>query len=337
VAFVEGDRQTPSDEKNTITPQTGKKWGWLTVRVGVSLLLLSLLFLKIKPARVTQFLGGADRFLVLGCLCAYILLYLLLAFRWQLLLNVLSLKFPLRQLYGTYLIGVFFNNFLPTAIGGDMVRGLDLYRHTKKAKRLLGFTSMLIIAAVALVMLYPSFHDPWVTWVILGSTLLYVTILVLLLSPALFVLVSRVLRALNYHQIGTRLLEFPHTIALYTASPLPLLQTILLSLIIQTFTILIYFELTRALHLTIPLVDLFLFVPIISIIAMIPISLGGLGLREGISIYLFQKVGVDLAHAMGLSLAWYLILIGTGALGGAVFALRGFKRRPPSSPEPSRL
>jgi len=307
----------------------------------VSLLLLSLLFLKIEPARVAQILGGADLPLVLGCLFAYILLFLLLAYRWQVLLNVLSLNIPLRQLYGTYLIGVFFNNFLPTTIGGDMVRGLDLYRHTKKGKevvvtvlieRVLGFTSLLFIAAVALIVRYPSFHDPWVTGVVLGSTVLYVAILVLVLTPALYVLASRVLRAFKYHQIGPRLLEFPHTIARYTASPLTLLQTVLLSLIIQTFTILIYFALTRALHLTIPLADLFLFFPIISMIAMIPISLGGLGLREGVSLYLFQKVGVDLAHAMGLSLAWYLILIGTGVLGGAIFALRDFKHHPPSTP-----
>ncbi|HTP40813.1 MAG TPA: lysylphosphatidylglycerol synthase transmembrane domain-containing protein, partial [Nitrospiria bacterium] len=131
-AYVTG--RQPADGKKSISPQTGKKWGWLIVRVGVSLLLLSLLFLKIEPARVTQILGGADLPLVLGCFFAYILLFLLLAYRWQVLLNVLSLNIPLRQLYGTYLIGVFFNNFLPTTIGGDMVRGLDLYRHTKKGK-----------------------------------------------------------------------------------------------------------------------------------------------------------------------------------------------------------
>lgn len=268
-------------------------------------------------------------------MCAYILLFLLLSYRWQLLLNVLSLKVPIQKLYGAYLIGVFFNNFLPTSIGGDMVRGLDLYRHTKKGKeivlsviveRVLGYTSQLIVAAIALVIVYPSFHDPLVTWVIIGATAVYVTILALLLTPALFVLLSRVLHTLNFHLIGPRLLEVPKTIALYTASPSRLLQSILLSLIIQTGIILIYYVLIRALHLTIPLADLFLFLPIISMISMIPISLGGLGLREGISIYLFQKVGVDPAHAMGLSLAWYLILVGTSALGGVIFALRNFKQ-----------
>jgi uncharacterized membrane protein YbhN (UPF0104 family) len=309
----------------------------------VSLLLLTLLFLKIDFTRVTQFLQGADPSLVLACLGSYILLFLLLSYRWQLLLNVLSLKVPIQKLYGAYLIGTFFNNFLPTSIGGDMVRGLDLYRHTKKGKeivvsvlveRLLGYTSQLIIAAAALVIVYPSFYDPWVTWVIIGATAAYAAILALLLTPPLFVLLSGALHKLTFHLIGPRLLEVPKTIALYTASPWLLLQTVLISLIIQTCSILIYYVLTRALHLTIPLADLFLFFPMINIITMIPISLGGLGLREGVSIYLLQKVGVDLAHAMGLSLAWYLILVGTSALGGVIFALRNVKRFPPSTPTP---
>jgi len=310
----------------------------------VSVLILSLLFLKIEPARVSRILRDADLPLVLGCLCANILLYLLLSYRWQLLLNVLSLRFPLKTLYGTYLVGVFFNNFLPTTIGGDMVRGLDLYRHTKKGKeivitvlieRLLGFTSLLIIAVAALIGLYPVFHDPWITWVVIGATGLYIAVLVLLLTPGLFVLVSALLHRLKFHRIGPRLLEIPATIERFTSSPRPLLQAVLLSLIIQASTILTYYALTRALHLTIPLAELFLFFPIINMVAMIPISLGGLGLREGVSLYLFQKVGVDLAHAMGLSLTWYLILIGTGSLGGAIFALRGVKRTPP--PPPARV
>jgi uncharacterized protein (TIRG00374 family) len=310
----------------------------------VSLLLLTLLFLKIDLTRVTQFLRGANPSLFLACLCANILLYLLLSYRWQLLLNVLTLKVPIQKLYGAYLIGVFFNNFLPTSIGGDMVRGLDLYRHTKKGKeivvsvlveRVLGYTSQLIIATVALIVVYPSFHDPLVTWAIIIAAAVYVAILAVLLTPTLFVLLSKVLHAFKDRLIGPRLLEVPHTIARLTASPARLLQTVLLSLIIQTCSILIYYVLTRALHLTIPLTDLFLFFPMISMIAMTPISLGGLGLREGVSIYLFQKVGVDLAHAMGLSLAWYLILVGTSALGGVIFALRNVKRHPPPASPPS--
>ena len=310
----------------------------------MSLLLLTLLFLKIDLTRMTQFLRGANLFLVLACLCSYILVYLLLSFRWQLLLNILSLKVPIQKLYGAYLIGAFFNNFLPTNIGGDMVRGLDLYRHTKKGKeivvsvlveRVLGYTSQLIIATTALVMIYPSFHDPWVTWAIIGAAAIYVAILAVLLTPTLFVLLSKVLHAFKDRLIGPRLLEVPHTIALYTASPARLLQTILLSLLIQTCSILVYYVLTLALHLTIPLADLFLFFPMINMIAMLPISLGGLGLREGVSIYLFQKIGVDLAHAMGLSLVWYFFLVCTSALGGVIFALRNVKRHPPSSSPPS--
>jgi uncharacterized protein (TIRG00374 family) len=310
---------------------------WLAIRLAVSLLLLTLLFWKIDFSRFTQVVRGANLSLFLISLCSYILLFIFLAYRWQILLHVFAINIPVRKLYGMYLIGVFFNNFLPGAIGGDLVRGVDLYRHTKRGKeavvsllveRVLGFTSQLVIATVALVINYSSFQGPFLTSLIVGAMAVYFVILLLLLTPTLFVIINRVLQKLHFHQIGPKVLEIPQAISLYKASPSVLIQSVILSLIIQALTIMIYYVMSRALHLTIPLAYLFLFFPIITMISMLPISLGGLGLREGISLYLFQKVGVDFAHAMGLSLAWFFMLVCTSAVGGVIFALRDSHRLP---------
>jgi uncharacterized membrane protein YbhN (UPF0104 family) len=91
---------------------------------------------------------------------------------------------------------------------------------------------------------------------------------------------------------------------------------------IQALTVIIYYILSISLHLKIPLADLFLFFPVISIVSMAPVSLGGLGVREGMTVYLFQKVGVEHGHALGLSLAWFSIIFLTSLLGGAVVVFR---------------
>jgi uncharacterized protein (TIRG00374 family) len=274
----------------------------------------------------------------------YLLLYILLSYRWQLLLKVFTIHVPLKKLYGAYLIGIFFNNFLPTTIGGDMARGFDLYRHTQRGneivvsiivERFLGFAALLAIAAVALGFNDPSLQDPFVVWLILGSALAYLTILLLFFIPSMAASTSRIFQTFKIWQIGPRLLRISEAFSRYRSSPIVLIQSVTLSLILQASAILIYFVVSRALHLTIPMAKLFLFFPIINIISMIPISLGGLGLREGMSIYLFQEVGVDPAHAMGLSLAWFFILVCTSAVGGAIFALRDTHRLPsPASIKP---
>ncbi len=317
-----------------------KKWIWLVIRVTVSLLLLGLLFWKTDITNFSKILQETDLPLFLLSLLSFVLIHTLLSYRWQLLLRVIGLNIPLKSLFKTYLIGLFFNNFLPTAIGGDVARGYDLYRYTQKGEeaaisviveRLTGFTAQMLIALIALGLIYPSFRDPLLAWLILGAALVYLLVLLVLLNPATFILCNRILQKLiRGRQLGQKLLQIPEAISLYKSSPRVLTQSVLISLLLQVLTILIYYVLSHSLHLTIPLAYFFLFLPIINIVSMIPISLGGLGLREGISVYLFQKIGVESSHALGLSLAWFLIILLTSLIGGAIFALRNADQPPPS-------
>jgi hypothetical protein len=65
-----------------------------------------------------------------------------------------------------------------------------------------------------------------------------------------------------------------------------------------------------------------LFVPIIAIINLLPISFNGLGMREGVYQFLFVPVGVPDASAIAMSLAFYFLRLGTGLIGGILYALR---------------
>jgi uncharacterized protein (TIRG00374 family) len=317
-----------------------KKWIWLSVRVGVSGLLLTLLFWMSDATKFSEILRNASLSLFLATLFLYILLYIPLAYRWQLLLRVSGIKVPIKILFETYLISTFFNRFLPSTIGGDLVRGFDLYRFAQRGReiaisiiieRFLGFTSLMVIAVAALGLCYPSLQDPLLAWLVLGAALIYFTALLVLLTPTTFIVFDSILQKLKIQHLGIQLIKIPETIALYKSSPRVLIQSVLLSLILQSLTILIYFLLSQSLHLTIPLMYIFLFFPIINMVSLIPITLGGLGLREGMTIYLFQKIGVESAHAMGLSLTWYFILILSSMLGGIIFAVRNYNPSAPSS------
>lgn len=307
------------------------KWVGLLVRIGLSFTFLGILFWKTDLPKFSATFRTIDYPLFLVSLISYTMLFIPLSYRWQLLLRALGIEVPMERLFKTYLIGVFFNNFLPTAIGGDVVRGLDLYRLTRKGKeaavsvmaeRLLGLAALLVIAVTALGFSYSSLRDPFLLGLILITILVYLMIVLGLFTPGIFIFSSRVLEKLRIQWLGLKLLKIPEAIALYKSSPRPLIQSAVLSILIQALTIMIFYVLSLSLHLMIPVVYLFLFFPVISIVSMAPVSLGGLGVREGMTVYLFQKVGVESVHALGLSLAWFSIIFLTSLLGGVVFAFR---------------
>jgi uncharacterized protein (TIRG00374 family) len=316
------------------------KWIWLFLRVCFSFIFLGVLFWKTDLTKFSEIFRTLDPPLFLVSLVSYTLLFVPLSYRWQLLLGALGIEVSLKRLFKIYLVGVFFNNFLPTAIGGDLVRGLDLYRFTQRGKeaavsvmaeRFLGLAALLIIGVTALVFSYSSLQDPFLVWLILISACGYLILLFGLATPTIFILTARMLNRMRLQWFGQRLLKIPEAIALYKSSLRTLIYSSILSILIQTLTVVIYYILSRSLHLSIPFVYLFLFFPVINIVSMAPVSLGGLGIREGMTVYLFHKVGVESGHALGLSLAWYSIIFLTSLLGGVVFALRGGRGLPPPS------
>jgi hypothetical protein len=77
----------------------------------------------------------------------------------------------------------------------------------------------------------------------------------------------------------------------------------------------------------VPLVYFFLFVPLLAVIVSLPISLNGIGVREGAGILLFGWIGVDRAHAFSLQFTTYLVAVAVSLLGGLVFLVRIPRRR----------
>jgi hypothetical protein len=159
----------------------------------------------------------------------------------------------------------------------------------------------------------------------------YLIILLGLSTPTIFIVTARGLQQLRLQRFGQKLLKIPEAITLYKSSPRTLIFSAVLSILIQALAVIIYYVLSLSLHLRIPLAYLFLFFPVISIVSMAPVSLGGLGVREGMTVYLFLKVGVEPGHALGLSLAWFSIIFLTSLLGGVVVAFRDVPGLPPPS------
>src|SRR5512139_3302631 len=135
-----------------------KRSALVGVKVAVSLALLAYLFSIIDPAALEDRVRSADLLLLAAAVGCYVAMLALATWRWQILLKALGVAAPLRRLTASYLVATFFNNFLPSNIGGDVVRVRDGSRITGSTAaslavvgidRILGFGALYALAAAA--------------------------------------------------------------------------------------------------------------------------------------------------------------------------------------------
>ena len=233
-------------------------------------------------------------------------------------------KIPFRQLLAHYLIGMLMNNFLPGGFGGDAVRAIALRGNSGRTdvainsvlmSRLASLWSIVLMAVVAAV-LYVVFLGvnlaiPLV--IISGNALLVATggTIVMFGAPMAVLLKRFPVRWSNWH---ARLRE-------YLYQPLRLLIALGFAILVQICAICINLFVIQALDLPISAWHLWLSLPLITLISMLPISLGGLGLRESAYVILLGLFGVLEVYALILSLVVYGLLVVVTAVGASVFLL----------------
>jgi hypothetical protein len=264
------------------------------------------------------------------------------ALRWHLLARPLGLGVRYGRLLSFYFIGMFFNLFLPTIIGGDAVKAWLLARETGATARAtvsvfmernLGLLALLTIATVA------AFVAPPVE--VLGFSLLAVTALlfagfvavnVVLLNRGAYTLVDRAIAASPLARFRPRAASLYEAITPYGGAWRELALSIVLSFAFQGVVIAVVFLNARALHHDFPLTAVAMFVPLISLGGMLPVSVNGLGVREALYILLFGRAGATTELAVALALLYLAVTFVSSLPGGVLYALEGV--RVPSAGHP---
>ena len=276
--------------------------------------LLYFIISKTGADKVISALKGINPLAFLLAVSIYIFAIYISSVRWQLLLHE---GFELRKLFSLYFIGSFFNHLLPGIIGGDAVKAYYLYKDTGKGApaiasvfmdRYVGFTALMFVGLTAFPFGLNYFKGSYIEWIL--------PLLVLL-----FVLGSFIIFGLKAGRRIRFLSGFYDYFSLYQGKKTVLLKTFFLSLIVQVVIVFAVYVLSRGLRLDIPLLPLFIFVPIISTISSVPISISGLGVREASFVLLFGSLGIKPAQATAVSFAWFLS-VAAGSLPGLIEYLR---------------
>jgi uncharacterized protein (TIRG00374 family) len=311
-----------------------KKGLSIALKVAVSATLLYLLFAAIEFDAFIGVVTALDPFVFVSMVLFFAAIQCLSAFRWSI---VLRKDFDIRytKVLSIYFIGMFFNNFLPTLVGGDVIKAFYLYRAKGKGDvaaasilmdRYSGYTALMVITLIALV---PGY-------ILIKGTGLAGFFLLLLggyVAASCFIWVEPLHGWLVRHLTGTRMLRlnrlvetFYTALMSYKSHRRILLKIFLCSFIIQGTVIVVYIILARAMGIGVPAGYFFLFVPLATTVSMLPISLSGLGIREGAFVFLFAHAGATTEQALGLSLVWFAVVVATSP-GGAGRRITNDKNR----------
>jgi uncharacterized protein (TIRG00374 family) len=257
------------------------------------------------------------------------------ALQWYLLLQAQDLDISFRQALIFYLVGVFFNNVLPGNLGGDALRIYDIKRLTGKSSggvaatfmdRFIGLFSSCSLALAA----YPLIIDAERAWVV--SVLIPVWLgLVVLLAMGLSRRLGGFLESLIGRFLPARLSDLVHdlrnSIVVYRQRGGLLVGIWAISLAVQSSRILVYFCAGLAVGMHTGLLYFVCFQPVAAIIAALPISIGGLGVRENTLVELFRSLGVSTEVSTAMSLLGYIAGIIASLLGGIAFVIRRVERK----------
>ncbi len=234
------------------------------------------------------------------------------------ILSDLHHKISLMRIMEQYFVASFFNNFLPTALGGDAVRFLMLAKDgiTKAhagtmivIERLIGFYALIMIALVS------SFF--WATpehiyWLVVLIAVGYSAVIVMILGA-------------DVHRTWFGRFAVPESIRqaldVYKAQRIRLLWVFMHSLVFQLISIYISYYIAGALGIESSILPFLTLVPLVWFCTMIPIGFGGVGTREVSFAYLFLMVGIGVEQSLLISLGTYLTLLLSGVVGAACFAL----------------
>lgn len=303
---------------------------WLKLAAGIALVILLLLF-KVNLSDVgADFLKTDLRWILLAGLL-HIIGLLISAYRWQLLLTAHDVRAPLWGLIHSYLIGGFFNNFLPTRVGGDVYRMIDSKKYSGSmlrpaaviiVERLTGIYGLLLIGITA-VAFYPRFHEIRTFAIALFSLTIggFLAVLAFYGSDRFGNWLKKLTSKLPA-RISGKALEMFDAFWHFSKSKKIVFFAFLLGLLLQFNVILYYYLIARALDMPMGLLDTSIVMPLLICIQLLPLTPNGIGVREFSYIYLLQPLGVSNAMAVAFSLWDYILTFFYGLIGGILYLLK---------------
>lgn len=302
----------------------------LIFRVLLSLILIVFLLYKADMAELLQALKNVNGVLITSAFILIIIGVVGSSFKWKVILAAYGHKESVWQLSILYFIGLFFNAFLPTTIGGDIYRISALGKKIASTRhaiitvfldRAFGFYAiimLLFLSALALLKA-PEFVYQFKMIMIIAAMIGIVVPLF-----AVFAILHRSEDNQKDHLrsgILAKIMDGLLMVASITKNVNATLLAIGVSVIFQIFSVLSSYLAARSIGIELDLLSFFFVVPVVTMMAMMPVSINGIGVRESAYVILLTQIGVSTEKALLLSLLIYSMVLIASVIGGIMFAI----------------
>lgn len=317
---------------------TPRKAALLALKIAVSFGLLAFLLSRVDIREIGQELTSADPLYLFLALLTPFVGYYTTSLRWKGLLAVQGVRVRQPVLFRSCMTAIFFNQLLPSTIGGDVVRIYDSWKagaskaaavSTIFIDRILGLTALAVFAVIGLAFIHTQSDEiRLVPIAVVLVALALATSVLMVFSPIPWVLsLARGVYRRGPGPISKFFGKLDQAVEVYRGRFGVLARAMGLSLVLQLNVVLMHFLLGLALGIEVSFLDYFYVVPIALFVMLIPLTINGIGVRDGMFVYLLGSLGVQSDAAMALSFLAFAVFFLHGILGGVVLALRGLSPR----------
>jgi glycosyltransferase 2 family protein len=304
----------------------------LIVRLGVSAALLYFVLRSIDLSAFRQRLMSMNLAWLALALIVYAAQQMIGVWRWDRLLRAQLVEVEKKKLAESIWVSMFFNNFLPSNIGGDVVRITDtapeagsktLATTVVLVDRALGLTALLVVAGVgAFVASLTGIDVPGSRWLWLACAALIVSAIFVIAMPDFVGHLLAPLRALNKPWVTERAQRLEEAVLRFGKAPAVLAGAFGAAIVVQVTIVVFYLLTAKGLSVPLPLLLGAVLIPVSLAVQMAPISINGFGVREAVFAFFFRRFGLPADAAVALSLVSTGMVMGLSLIGGLLFVKR---------------
>jgi len=304
------------------------------IKLIVSLVLIVILLKSVNISEFFRSFQNANLMILILAFSIAIPGILISTYKWKIFLNVHGIiNVSFLRLWKLYHIGMFFNNFLPTDVGGDVVRSYDVGKLSNKQaeslaavfmERITGIMAVIIYGIIGVFLNWSMAANLKLTYLGFGGFIFSAICLCLLFHEGFAAWIKRKLEFRAINKLVNKINSFYLSLIYYKKDIKILLHTMTISMIFQCLAIFYVYLLIISLDLACSFIQLLLIVPMITLIGIIPITINGIGLREGAFVFLFAKIGISPSESFALSLLYRIGSLIPSILGGFLYGIGDF-------------
>lgn len=299
------------------------------LRLIVTAAMLAWIFNQVDLRSLGGVMAQADlRWIILG-MAVYSLSVVFAAWRWQRVLAGLGFVQRLPRMVRLVLSGAFFNMFLPSSVGGDVMKMVLIAPDVSRREvaissvlmdRVIGLAVTIGVGLAAVLLLPQVWGEPAVLATLALAVIVFCIGMVTIFNSGLIDLAGRIAPKFIWKRLGDTILRVHESLMLVAQNPQILLQTSAISVLRQLVICLSVYFASLAFGMTVSPIIFFAAVPIAVAITALPVAINGLGLQDNALIFLLGATGVTAVEALSLSIFLHALRNGIGLLGGVIFA-----------------